>query len=354
MRRALFCWTCLVVVMNACVLPDYKVEEATTAVPENAVSITGAPDACRACSVQQCDSERTACGENCDGFSWPISPAWNVNDTASPYVECLAARCEADCQVSWGCVGNYSIPTANASYTATITVVDGLTNTPMSDVVVYACQGVDPSCEGPGRVGRAVSDSAGQVRLQLSPTFFGYFLADPSRVSEKTSFNYLPTTVSPSQPIYRISQQVEMIILTRELVAAIGQQIQINALNAEAGHIASRALSCMPARYAQATDGSLGLAAATHALASASGVTVAYQSQSSAGSPVYYLNQSQAVDPSATATLPGAGGISGAVNVPPGQTTLIAQVGAQQVSTTTLTVTAESVAFAILVPDQTR
>src|SRR6185312_14630512 len=134
-------WFLCLVVVSGCVLPDYEIGgaaegsasrdqkdagsgegEGNMASGKGQALLAGADEACERCVVDNCQSERSDCGDACSRFNWPVSPAWTVGEQSEAFVKCLAMQCEDNCKVTWGCTENYSLPQPRDDYPVTIRV----------------------------------------------------------------------------------------------------------------------------------------------------------------------------------------------------------------------------------------
>jgi len=330
--------------LSACVLPDYEVSSSSDTLNTDVSSLNGAPQDCQTCAVQQCAAERTACGANCDGFTWPVAPTWSVSDEADAYVKCLAQQCESQCEVRWGCVHDYTVPESSEPYGVTLTVLDGITSGPLPGVTVRACQSADPTCGSVGRVGSSVSDTSGNVMFTLPQSFFGYFLVEGFDAGE---IHYVTTILKPSQPLYRMDSKLEMLLFTQDVLEATATQLETG-LEPGRGSLILRALNCMPTRYTRSSSDNA-LASAAGALASAEQVSFSYVSTT--GSRVIYQSPSFTPEPTASATVPGAGGYAFVHNVSPELVSVTATFDNDVVSTTSVAVYPDSIVLVNMIPD---
>lgn len=343
-------WCCLVC---ACVLPEYtlvadsqhKSDAAADSDPSAskeppAVVLPGAEGDCGRCIEDSCMSERADCGGDCDGLTWPVSPAWNVTDKADPFVRCLASNCEDSCQVRWGCTKRYDWPTESGGYSVTLRVTDAIRGQELEGIRVTACQAIDPACEKDlGRVNSAVTNSVGRAVLAVNDDFFGYFLmeqdAEASAASDEEQF--LPMLVDWSEPVYRTEPVLTASMFKASWVTAIASTAEV--VESGKGHFIFKAQNCLPERYVN--DGSTN--------ASAEGVTASYVALGD-GSRVYYTGKGLTLNLQATSTSPEGDSFGGAFNLSPGPVTVTGAHADDDVSTAGFPMRADSIAVVFLLP----
>jgi hypothetical protein len=127
---------------------------------------------CLSCADSECKQQRAACGDECDTLAWPISPALVPTPHSTDYVRCLASKCDAECNVLWGCVGAYSWAEPHEAYQVSIRVANPFRDDETLSARVTACQGSDPGCGlGSGMASTSMTDASGIATLTLDSGF---------------------------------------------------------------------------------------------------------------------------------------------------------------------------------------
>lgn len=316
----------------ACLLDDYRVEEASAASMASEL-LPRAPAECQQCLARECQTAHTECGEHCSELSWPLAPTWQVSDEADPFVKCALSACSDDCRALWGCVDNYQWTEPPEPYDIDIRVVEAISSVPPSEgSQVSACRGSDPACaESAGLVARGTTDDTGHVTLRVPGDFFGFFLVEPPA-------DYMPSTQVWSQPGYRADPSFTLGIYSKSWVDEMARALMVKRQD-DAAQVIFRAQNCLPLRYFESTETE----------AAADDVSIAY-TPNDADSPSFYTTSGLAVRPGATATSRIGYGYGGAFNLAPGSITISGSHEGREVSATVLPLRAGSLGLAYLVP----
>ena len=332
-------------VLGGCVLPDYKIYDDSVSNSTSAKPDAGEPDAgsakfpgaegdCAACLASQCADVRMQCGSKCDDIKLPISPAQSWTSDADPLMQCMVDQCDDACNIRWGCVGKYNWPDPSKPYTVTLKISDPLTNQGMPNVNVAACEGVDPGCSiGGGMSTSGVTDAQGQVSLQVTSGFYGYFLIDAGA-------DYYPVVAQFSQPSYRISTSFTVNVFPRSWVKVMASMLQAD-VDDGAGQMIFRTQNCLPLHF-------IGSSAAN---AEAGDVTVSYGRKGAKTTKVFYTIGGLQVDPQANATSEQGSGFGGALNLPAGQTSIVGRHANTDVINATIPLRADALGILFLVPN---
>jgi hypothetical protein len=330
----------------ACVLPDYEVVSSNKRPSETdaatgtspAMLLPGAEAECGRCVQDNCREQKDSCGEHCEAFEWPVSPAWAVDDDADAYVRCLATQCEEQCDVLWGCVKQYEIPEPKSDHSVTIRVTHAVQqSTTIPGCRVTACLDLDPECKrGVGRVNEGTTDADGLAVLALPRSFEGFFLIEPPQEGDDP---YLPMTAVWSEPLYRIEPVLTVSVFNRSLVPALASIVN-EEVEPGKGHYIFKAQNCLPQRF-------VGGGAAN---AEADGVVVTFTSYLSSGSLVYYTRVGLTLDLDATSTSSEGLGFGGVFNVAPGAVSVFGAHRATEVSTAGFPMRGDSLGVVFLSP----
>jgi hypothetical protein len=207
------------------------------------------PRSCDDCIREHCCDLAEACGEDAacaEDMLEPITPAADFGAAFDPLLACMQRECDRECEVSWGCTGEYEWPTSESELDFQVKVIDfaAVPDAPLEGVRVQACQGIDPACES-GQVDEAVTDAEGLVRLQVQPNFDGFFAFEGA--------DYLPSTVQWSEPIFRKTDFTHYALSPSALTAlALITGVHQSAeemFDPEVGHLIFRVQGCLPMRY---------------------------------------------------------------------------------------------------------
>ena len=262
------------------------------------------PESCDACIREHCCEEAKACDESTacgEDLLEAITPVADFSADFDPMLACMQRSCDAACDVSWGCVGNYRWPTPTAPYTVDITVVDFAADPdkPLKDVMVRACSGIDPTCMR-GLIDDDTTGADGKVSLTLPEAFEGFFTFEGG--------GYLPTTVQWSEPVSRVLDwkhyQLDAVSLRGLAVVTGVHQTAQEEFDPAVGHLIFRVQSCAPLRY---------LVNDELPLADAANVVIEIEPDDGA-SDVFYTSDTGGVSIALKAT--SSAGVGGAFNVP--------------------------------------
>lgn len=297
--------------LPACLLPSFeKVDDADASTGESPTPPPSRPGKacglsaelpldCDTCIRAHCCEEAKGCDEGTDCgkdlTSLPLSPVSDTSEDFEPMLACLQKECDTECDISWGCVGEYEWPTPGENdYAFTVRDIDFAAEPvePLPSVEVKACQAVDPSCTT-GLVDTDTTDDNGLALLSVPPRFDGYFLFSGNS-------SYLPTTARWSEPLHRVSGFTHY-ALSRPAVNALG--LITGELGSgekfpdDAGFLIFRAQNCLPIKY---------IAAPGYPTGDAAGVVI--ELEPDGGSRVYYTDESFVPVRSLMATTVGLGG----------------------------------------------
>ena len=332
----------------ACVLPDYEVvgsndrslpdagpRDATSS--ELAMLLPQAAPTCATCAHDSCELERAACGQDCDDFSWPVSPLWRVSDQADAYVRCLARRCGDPCEVLWGCTKNYTIPEPEDA-SVTIRVTDAVAQgQEIAGIRVKACQDLDPECQMDiGQSSVHVTNASGRAVLALPRSFDGYFLLEQAEVPEEGA-TYVPMTVVWSQPLYKVEPLLTVSMFKVGLIPALASTAET--VMSGKGHMVFKGQNCLPQRYVDNQELN----------ADADGLIANYAPMG-AGSKVYYTRNGLKISPTAAETSYDGLGFGGAFNLSPGSVSVTGVHDDLEVSNAVYTVRADTLGIVFLLP----
>ena len=247
---------------GGCLLPSFeKVEEepAPDAGPEQAPLPGQAcglsdqlPRSCDACIREECCElaeacpEGSACGKD---LLKDLHPAQTVSEEFDPLLACLQGKCDAQCEINWGCVDSYSVPAAKESSSFEVTLVDFASNSlTVDEVTVKACRGVDPGCTS-GKVSEGVSVD-GKVTLDVPSDFDGYFSFDGGDLG---GIPYVSSTAQWSEPIFRLTDWKHFLISEGSLRALAlvteHHSSEDDAFDPSRGHLIFRIQGCLPMRF---------------------------------------------------------------------------------------------------------
>jgi hypothetical protein len=335
----------LLLLSAACVLPEFKKVEPADASSGKACGLSDKlPKGCNACIQESCCDLAKACGHGtaCGrDLLEPITPAADFSEDFDPLLGCLQRFCDQACDVSWGCVGNYSVPAPMDPYSIGVHVIDFAADPEMSlpDVTVSACNSVDPACQS-GKVVSQVTDGDGNVALSVTPSFDGFF--------SLSGGGYASSTVQWSEPLYRISgftqyQLTDASIGALAVVTGVHQSFD-QPFDPNVGHMIFRIQSCLPLRYLGNSD---------FPRAEASDVRVRFEPNDGATS-VFYTDKSGGVALALEAT--SSNGFGGAFNLPARNlsVTAVDSISDRTVATGTVVIRPGTVGFIYLVPNSTR
>lgn len=338
--------------LAGCVLPDYEVVSskgpvgvdagtdsgptAATSAPQLSMSFPDAEPDCETCVQEGCEEERTACGNDCASFKWPVAPVWQVSDDADAFVRCIAQKCNSQCDVLWGCNRQYAVPEP-AGNSVVIRVTDAVAMSELPGIRVKACQDLDPSCQlEVGQSSSNVTNASGRAVLALPRSFQGYFLLEQDDAPGDGS-GYMPMTVTWSQPLYK----VEPILTVSMFKAAVVPALAGSSLTVKKGkgHLVFKALNCLPQRYVDNADVN----------ASADGVIVNYAPMNE-GTPVVYTRNGLKISPDAQETAYDGNGFGGAFNLSPGPISVTGVHDDVEVSNAVYTARADTIGIVFLLP----
>lgn len=206
--------------------------------------------ACDACIREHCCELAKACGagtECGEDLLEPITPAADFSTDFDPLLGCMQRRCEAACQVNWGCLDNYEWPAPEGDLDVEIQVVDfaQVLDGPLPDVTVQACRAIDPACQS-GRVAEGVTDADGKVVLQDMPADFDGFYSFAGG-------GYLTGTTQWSEPVHRLGgfrqyQLTDAALKALALITGIHESAD-DSFDPGVGHLIFRMQSCVPQRF---------------------------------------------------------------------------------------------------------
>lgn len=330
----------------SCVLPDFHVvstsqggvaREPDAAVMPAAMGMAAlAPPECSSCAAAECGEQRSACGEGCDELPWPLSPASTPASASRPYVECIASKCDAQCNVLWGCVEAYSWAQPSDAYNVKIHVDNSISGAEVVGARVTACQGSDPGCGvGSGMESSDMTDEGGDATLTLDANFFGYFLIEPNDPK------YYPMTMMWSQPIYRVDRTFTIGLFERPWVDVMADTLGVTKNDDTAGHMIFHAQNCLPVLYLD------DVAADTDA----DDVVVSCSPKGPDSSRVFYTRYAVGVDPTLDMTKKTGGSYGGALNLLPGALTLVGSYNERDIAHATIRMRRNTLALVHLVPD---
>jgi hypothetical protein len=107
-------WLCCCGLLG-CVLPSFeKIEIGEAQLWGETCGLSERlPQPCDVCIRDRCCDLAVACGEGTDcgaDLLEPITPVAEFSAEFEPLLGCLQAECARECQVHWGCVGDYGWP----------------------------------------------------------------------------------------------------------------------------------------------------------------------------------------------------------------------------------------------------
>jgi hypothetical protein len=259
---------------------------------------------CDACIRQNCCELAEECGEGTEcgeDLLEPITPLADFSEDFDPLLGCMQRECQRECQVNWGCVGDYEWPEPEESYGFEVRVIDYAAepSQPIAEVDVQACIEVDAACDS-GRVDAVVTDDDGKAALEVPSDFDGFFTFSGG--------GYLDTTVKWSEPVYRATDWThyelqESAVEALALITGVHQSSD-DEFEPGTGHFIFRVQSCLPLRYTSSGG---------FPSSEVAGVRVEFE-PSDGASQVFYTTESGGVSTTLDAST--ADGLGGAFNVP--------------------------------------
>jgi hypothetical protein len=259
---------CVVLAAIGCTLPDFEKVEDTSGPSTRPDSGTdgeqtpscpmdiGFTGACRKCVAENCCAQARACdGDKCGkNITMPIAPVTTVTDTFDALAQCVLDNCDMEdsCNLSWGCVDNYRIPTQRNGSTFRMRVFNyadpnmiGLPN-----ISVTLCESADPSCVD-GMVNTVSTDGNGEADFTVDRNFSGYFLLEggPPQAA----------TVAWSEPIYNVIERFNHQALAERAVQGLAVSSGIHTaldqpFKEGTGHLIARMQNCLPMKYLEGDD----------------------------------------------------------------------------------------------------
>lgn len=300
-----------------CLLPSYEKVDALDGAGDSdgevvsALGTEGAcglsymlPSECDLCIRQNCCELASECGQGTEcgqDVLEQISPVADFTTDFDPLLGCMQRDCQQECDVNWGCLGEYEWPAPEDDYSFDVKVVDfaAMLDAPLPDVEIAACESVDPSCNS-GRLDSGVSGEDGVVNLTVPADFEGFF--------SFSGGGYLDTTVQWTEPVHRLGDFTHY-ELTQDALDALALITGVHTsaddeFDPAAGHLIFRAQNCLPLRFLDRDE---------PPMAEVAGVAVDFEPNQGA-SQVFYTTDSGGVSVTQIATSTDAAG--GAFNVP--------------------------------------
>jgi hypothetical protein len=304
------------------------------------------PVACDECVRSECCDrakecgEGTACGED---LLEPITPVADFSVEFDSMLGCMQRRCNAACNVDWGCVGDYEWPEAEGSIDLAIDVVDfaGAEDFPIGDVTVSACDAVDPGCRT-GRRAQGVTGDDGKVVLpDLSAAFDGFYTFEGGETDGGDP--YVSSSVQWNQPVHRIGgftqYQLSQVALKSLALLTKVHRSADDEFDPDRGHLIVRVQGCLPMRYLNRPDSPQ---------AEAENARLSFE-PSEGATRFFYTEESGAV--STTLEMTTSDGVGGAFNVQPTtvSVTAVDTVSGKEMASGDVLVNAGSIAYMYLV-----
>jgi hypothetical protein len=271
------------------------------------------PVACDDCIREHCCDLAEACGEGTecgDDLLEPITPVADFSTDFDPLLGCMQRRCDAECEVNWGCVDNYEWPAASEPVDLEVRVVDYADEEEgaLADVTVMACDAVDPTCDS-GRRAEGITGSDGKVLLSNLPGAFDGFYSF-------SGADYMDATVQWSEPIHRVTGFTQYQLRPSDVKAlALITGVHDSAddmFEPGRGHLIFRIQGCLPMRY---------LSTGEFPQAETAGVHISFAPNDGA-TQVFYTEETGGVSVNLDATTIDA--LGGAFNVAPRNLTVTA------------------------------
>ena len=325
--RSLMTALALALALPGCALPDFEKVDALEPDPNREMDSgppvddrgpgcgrsAELPVACDDCIRMHCCDLAEACGEGTEcgeDLLEPITPVADFSLEFDPLLACMQRRCDAECEVNWGCVDNYEWPEPPESVDLAVQVVDyaATVDAALEDVTVQACEAVDPSCDT-GRRSEGITDAEGNVVLPGVPGNFDGFYSF-------SGAGYMDATVQWSEPIHRVTgftqyQLTPSAVKALALITGVHQSAD-DMFEPGRGHLIFRVQGCLPMRY---------LSGGELPLAETAGAHVSFE-PSDGATQVFYTEESGGVSVNLDATTIDA--LGGAFNVAPRNLTVTA------------------------------
>lgn len=299
-------------------------------------------DACDSCIRKSCCAlaedcdEGTECGAD---FMKQVAPTEDFSESFDPLLACMMDNCDAPCELSWGCVDNYRMPTDDNEVSFKVNTIDYAVESGIPQVEVRACEGVDPSCNS-GEQDRDTSDAVGMAELKVPGDFRGYFRFSGAQ----SDFEYTDATVQWSEPIFRLTDWEHFMITQSGLkgLALLSEYHESvdEEFAQDRGHLIVRIQNCLPVEYLN-----------SNRTVSAEAPNIVFEAMPSVGSsPLYYTNADSFLTRSLTATT--IDGVAGAFELPVANVEVVATLenSGQEVARTTIPIRAQQTSFAYLLP----
>jgi len=227
---------------------------------------------------------------------------------------CVEHVCQTKPDPKWGCIGHVEPPKSGSMITASIQLVDIVSEAPATNVTVKLCSKYDPSCDSP--LGMPTVGADGFVSAMIPSDFQGYFdIQGPGYMPALTFIDGTNTDTNP-----------EVLLVPPGIAASLAAGAKVM-LDPQAGLVLSRTVDCK----GQASPG------------------VSVSIFPSVKETRFYVIAS-GVSPGATAT--DNDGNSGFVNVAPGTPTITATLGqgGKEIGKITTLVRAGSLTYQLVAP----